>query len=80
MVEEQCKWLLLVASVLQPLQTHIGNDVGGVPLVVGPPLLGNEVGIVVVPLPRENFPVVEVGGIAVKMPLADHSRLVASLL
>ena len=69
------KWFGLVA-VLQPVERKLGDDVGGITLMLHPPAVVDHGGVVVHPLPRQDLPLVEAGRVGDQVPLAKDGRLV----
>ena len=66
-----------IAPVLQPIERKIGDQIGDVsftPVLAGG---GEEVGVVVIALAGQHFPMIETGGVRLQMPLADNGGLVA---
>ena len=59
---------------------QVGDDVGHIALDHAPALGLDELRIEIDPLPRQNGPLVEPGGVAAQVPLADHARVIARRL
>ena len=80
-VDEEAERFVLVAPVLHPVDTLVGDEVGQIAFLRdGIVLHGDEARVVVVALAGQDFPIVEAGGQAFEVPLADDGRLVARLL
>jgi hypothetical protein len=67
-------------AVLEPFDGEIGDEVGGVALVLDLLAVADHRRVVVDALAREDVPVVEAGGVADQVPFADDGGLVAGLL
>ena len=78
-VQEQAEGLIGLPAI-QPVQRHIGGDVGAVALAHHLFPVPDEDGVVIVALAGEDVPVVEARGIAHQVPFAHHGRLVAARL
>ena len=80
-VDEEAERFVLVALVLHPVDALVGDEVGQIAFLGdGIVLHGDETRVVVVTLAGQDFPIVEAGGQAFEVPLADDGRLVARLL
>src|ERR1035437_5616408 len=71
---------LLRVALFEPVEREIADQVGAVAGILLAPGAGEERGIVINALAGENVPVVEAGGLARQVPLADHRRLVTCAL
>ncbi len=69
-----------VGVLFEPVESHVGDDVGAVAFDAFAPLGGLEFGIVVVALPRQDLPEVEALGIGGEVPLTDHGSLITGFL
>ena len=77
----QDEGLVLVAPVLEPVERLVGDDVADVAVEAFRGAIHlDEVRVVITSLAGEDFPVVESGGVADQVPLADDGGLVAGLL
>ena len=77
--------LVLVVLRLEPVQGGVGDGVGGMLALVGDDVLRPrlvalhaELGVEILPLPRQHLVVVEIR-LHLEVPLADHRRLIARL-
>ena len=76
----QHEGLVLILAVLEPFQRFFRDDVRNIAIdTLGGAIHLNEVRIVVIPLVRENFPVIEAGGLADKVPFADDGGFITRL-
>ena len=80
-VDEQAERFRLVALVLHPVDAHVRYYVCQVPMLLyGVIVHGYEIGIVIVALAGNYFPIIETRGQALQVPLADDCSLVPGLL
>src|SRR5262249_47339523 len=66
---------LRLCAVAQPVYAQLGDDVGGVALVLNLLAVMDHRRVVVDALAGQDVPLVEAGGIADQVPLADDRRL-----
>lgn len=79
-VHHETEGLLRVASVLEPLDALVGDDVRDIAFAAHRvSRLPDEVGVVVVSLPGQYFPMVEARREAFEMPFPDDGRFVSGL-
>src|ERR1039458_875163 len=62
--------------VLNEVDGEVGDDVSHITLDHVPALGGNKLRIKIDSLPRQNAPLIESGGVAAKVPLAEHARVI----
>ena len=71
------KWPLGFSFILQPIQGHVGDDIGHIALDFYIAFIfGDKVRIVVRTLPRQNLKLVKSFGIVSKMQFPKHRRLI----
>ena len=78
-VVEQQEWLVVLA-VLKPVQDGIGDQVGDIAFDRDALAHLDKFGVVIAPLPWEDFPIVKSRRLAFEMPLANHGGFVARCL
>ena len=79
-MKQQTERFLFVALVLEPIECHVGDDVGHIAFALQPFPIAIELWLVVFALSDEDVPIVESRWVASEMPLPYHSRLIARLL
>ncbi len=65
-----------LVAFLQPVERKLGDDVGGITLVLHALAVVDHGRVVVDPLPRQDVPLVEAGRVGDQVPLANNGRLV----
>src|ERR1035438_9312859 len=71
---------LILWPVLNEVDGEVGDDVGHIALDHVPAIGVNKLRIKIDPLPRQNTPLIEAGGIAPEVPLAEHARVISRRL
>lgn len=75
------EWIGGISLLLEPVQGHVGDDVGDIAFYTdGALVFGDEVWVVIRTLSRQDFVLVKAFGGIAKVEFAKHGRLVASLL
>ena len=69
-----------VPFLVEPIEGHVGDNVGAIAVDLERALVRFELGIVIEPLPWKDRPFVKAGGIGNQMPFPDHGGIVAARL
>ena len=72
--------LVLVPSVLEPIQGGVGDSVGGITSDALYPIRCVHGRVVVGPLSLQNLPEIGNDGVALEVPFSNHGGLVSALL
>lgn len=77
---EQHERLVFLPAIAQPVEGHVRNDIRHVALYAGIAFAGDEIRVVVITLPGQNFKFIKAFGVVPKVEFAEHGRLIAIIV